>query len=868
MTSTKQVSLDHNVHYLSDYKSPTFTIDKVDLVFELHETKTIVHSTIKFQKLASEVNELILNGENLELLSVKIDNKDVSDYKVTPENLIISHVPEEFTLTTSVKINPTENKTLNGLYLSNGNFATQCEPHGFRCITYFLDRPDVMTVFKVKILADKSKYPVLLSNGNLIESGDLADNKHYVEWYDPTLKPCYLFALVAGSFEYISKKYTTMSGRDVDLRVYVENGKLDQAHFAIDALASAMKWDEDVFKREYELDIYMIVAVSDFNFGAMENKGLNIFNDQYILANPKLATDQDYTNILGVVGHEYFHNWSGNRVTCRDWFQLSLKEGLTIFRDQSFTADMTSGANKRIGDVFIIKNYQFAEDSGPMSHPIRPESYVSMNNFYTTTVYNKGAEVIRMIKVILGEENFAKGMDEYFSTNDGLAVTTDDFVTAMEVASGYDLTQFRLWYSQSGTPHIKVTTDYIQSLNQFKLKLEQYIPNHPDAPALHIPIKFALLGSDGEELSFDSSSVSSDVIHLKTKSQEFIFNNVTVMPIISLLRDFSAPVQLEFDRSDEDLSFLLMHDKDPINKWDASSTLLQNIIKNLNSVDGYNVPDFILDAFKKCIKDKSLDKEFIAKLFTMPSIKLLMMQNKNSDVVKLANSTDLLQKLFAEKFSNEWIDIYEDNISMQSYEFNPEQVGSRALRNLALLYIGYSDTSLGNELIIDQYNLSDNMTDQFAAMVALSKTTYSQKENVYNDFYEQYKDYPLVIDKWLRLIASDSNNGLDEIKNLLKHPGFDPTNPNRVRAVLGVYSSVNVKNFHDISGQSYEFIVSEIIRIDKFNPQLAARLCEPFIAWRLYDEDRQVLIKRALDTIYSHNGLSKDVAEIVGRSKG
>ena len=542
MTSTNQQENQHLVHHRSDYTAPKFSIDNASFTFELNENDTLVHATINFQRLTHENIDCILHGEQMELIDLKVNNEDW-DYEVNNETLIIKNAPATFCLNTVVRINPKANTTLNGLYVSSGNFATQCEPHGFRCITYFLDRPDVLTVFNVKIIADKKKFPVLLSNGNLVNEGDLDDGKHFVEWQDPTLKPCYLFALVAGDFDLLQGEYTTMSKRKVDLRIYVEKGKLNQADFALKSLQDAMRWDEDVFGREYELDIYMIVAVSDFNFGAMENKGLNIFNDQYILANPKLATDQDYTNILGVVGHEYFHNWSGNRVTCRDWFQLSLKEGLTIFRDQNFTADMTSGVNKRIGDVFVIKNYQFAEDAGPMSHPIRPESYVSMNNFYTTTVYNKGAEVIRMLQTILGQEQFAKGMDEYFNTNDGLAVTTDDFVTAMEVASGYDLTQFRLWYSQAGTPLVTVTSDYNPNNNEYRLKFEQNIPNHAEASLLHIPIRFGLISRDGQQINYSCDDVDGDIIHLKHKKEEYVFKNVSSQPVLSLLRNFSAPIQ-------------------------------------------------------------------------------------------------------------------------------------------------------------------------------------------------------------------------------------------------------------------------------------------------------------------------------------
>ncbi len=866
MTSTNQQSDQHVVHHRSDYTSPNFSIDNASFTFELNENDTLVHATINFQRLTNESVDCVLHGEHMELIDLKVDNTDWDYYEVNHETLVIRNVPAAFRLNTIVRINPKENTTLNGLYVSSGNFATQCEPHGFRRITYFLDRPDVLTVFNVKIIADKKKFPVLLSNGNLVSEGDLDDGKHFVEWQDPTLKPCYLFALVAGDFDLLQGEYITMSKRKVDLRIYVEKGKLNQADFALKSLQDAMRWDEDVFGREYELDIYMIVAVSDFNFGAMENKGLNIFNDQYILANPKLATDQDYTNILGVVGHEYFHNWSGNRVTCRDWFQLSLKEGLTIFRDQNFTADMTSGVNKRIGDVFVIKNYQFAEDAGPMSHPIRPDSYVSMNNFYTTTVYNKGAEVIRMIQTILGQEKFSIGMDEYFNTNDGLAVTTDDFVSAMEVSSGYDFTQFRFWYSQAGTPLVKVSSDYNSDKSEYRLKFEQSIPNHDDASVLHIPIRFGFISDDGQEISYNCDGVDGDIIHLKNKEEEYIFKNVSSKPVLSLLRNFSAPIQIEYQREYSELSTILKHDTDLVARWDAASTLIQHVIQNIYHDHNYNVPSDIMSAFHACITDENIDKEFVSKLFTMPTIKLLMLQNKNADIVRMYDAIKTLQLRFANEFESEWWKIYQDNNSNKEYAFNAVDSGERSIKNLALVYLAYCSNSDHADIIRSQYKASDNMTDKISALSAITKTNSSYKDELLEDFYITYNAYPLVIDKWLRLQAADESCGIDGITNLMQHESFEAKNPNRVRSVLGSYESVNTKNFHDISGESYGFMMDEIIRIDVFNPQLAARLCEPFICWRLYDEKRQTVIRSKLEELNNTPGLSKDVHEIVSRS--
>jgi len=563
-------------HYRSDYVSPQFTIDQVHMDFLLHEQETVVHTTLQVRKTDPDQTDLTLHGECLVLLRVEIGDKVLSsdEYTLTDTTLTLHHVPDISTIQTWVRINPEANQTLNGLYLSNGNFATQCEPHGFRCITYYLDRPDILSQFVVKITADKSRYPVLLSNGNCIGQGDLDGGMHWVQWEDPTHKPSYLFALVAGDFACTRKDFITMENRKVDLRVYVEQGKLDQAEFALEALEAAMRWDEEVFQRAYELDIYMIVAVSDFNFGAMENKGLNIFNDQYVLANPELSTDQDYTHVLGVIGHEYFHNWSGNRVTCRDWFQLSLKEGLTIYRDQRFTQDLTSVVGKRIADVYVMKNIQFAEDAGPMSHPIRPDSYVSMNNFYTSTVYNKGAEVIRMLEVILGKEVFASGMDEYFHTNDGLAVTTDDFVTSMEVASGKDLSQFRHWYCQAGTPEVDISTHYDADTQQYHITCRQSVPTAESPEVLYIPIQFGLLDAGGNDYNIaqtENAHTANSVMHLTEREQTFTLSHIPARPVLSVLRNFSAPVEIRYNRSDEEWAFLLAHDNDYLSRWSAAN---------------------------------------------------------------------------------------------------------------------------------------------------------------------------------------------------------------------------------------------------------------------------------------------------------
>ena len=878
MSKENTVVAERKTHYRSDYQSPKFILKNTELHFKLHETQTLVESILTFEKKQisdSKSADLLLNGENMAIVQLKLDGKILSKNQYSIENdvLVVFAVPDKFILETIVNIDPQNNKTLNGLYLSNGNFTTQCEPHGFRCITYFLDRPDVLTNFTVKITADKEKYPVLLSNGNLIDSGDLDDGQHWVLWQDPTLKPCYLFALVAGDFDFVSSKFVTMNNRNVDLQVFVEKGKLDQADFALDALRYAMQWDEKVYQREYELDIYMIVAVGDFNFGAMENKGLNIFNDAYVLANSALATDQDYTNVLGVVGHEYFHNWSGNRVTCRDWFQLSLKEGLTIFRDQSFTADMTSAISKRISDVYIMKNYQFAEDAGPMSHPIRPESYVSMNNFYTNTVYNKGAEVIRMIETILGKKAFRLGMDEYFRTNDGLAVTTDDFVIAMEVASGVDLSQFRLWYSQSGTPDVAVDTLYDPSAQTFSVSLKQSIPGKESAAALFIPLRFGLLSSTGTDIAIDKLSggiVADNVMHFNKKDQTFVFNDISEEPVLSILRNFSAPVRIIYERSPEELTFLLAKDSDLISRWEAASELQLIIIKDwykaLESNQSYSIPDFISNAFMECISNDSVDKDFLPHIFTMPTLKYLLLHMNKPDVVLLSVVIEKIKNYFASKGEHEWLRLYDDNNLDNPYVFSPDQVAARSSTGMALSFLSQIDGKYDN-LIKQAYFNANNMTDKVAALCAISNSNSSIKGDLFSDFYAEYKNHPLVIDKWFRLQANDKSEGaLSRVKSLAMHPAYDASNPNRVRAVVGVFASLNMAHFHAADGESYDYVISEIMRIDKFNPQLAARLCEPFISWRLLDKDRQKKIKLHLNSLLDTKGLSNDVFEVVSRS--
>jgi aminopeptidase N len=861
-------------HYRSDYVSPQFAIDHVHMDFLLHERETVVHTTLQVRKTDLSQTDLTLHGEGLVLLRVEIGDKTLSsdEYTLTKTTLTLHHIADVATVQTWVRINPEANQTLNGLYLSNGNFATQCEPHGFRCITYYLDRPDVLSQFVVKITADKSRYPVLLSNGNCIGQGELDGGMHWVQWEDPTHKPSYLFALVAGDFACTRKEFITMENRKVDLRVYVEQGKLDQAAFALEALEAAMRWDEQVFNRAYELDIYMIVAVSDFNFGAMENKGLNIFNDQYVLASPELSTDQDYTHVLGVIGHEYFHNWSGNRVTCRDWFQLSLKEGLTIYRDQRFTQDSTSEVGKRIADVYVMKNVQFAEDSGPMSHPIRPDSYVSMNNFYTSTVYNKGAEVIRMLEVILGKAVFAKGMDEYFQTNDGLAVTTDDFVTSMELASGQDLSQFRRWYSQPGTPRVEINTRYDAESKQYHITCRQSVPTAHAPAILVIPLAFGVLDADGNDYpvsEVQGGHVAHGVMHLTEQEQTFTLSHIPTHPVLSILRNFSAPVEIQYDRSLQTWAFLLAHDNDYVSRWSAANALQMIMIEAAyaEALQGgdYVIPQDITEAYQACLLDPTLDPELIVYLYTWPSIKYILMHLHQPDVVLLQQVIRRLQRDLALAASAIWHDRYHQEQVQGGYAFTVAQVAIRCRRNQALQQMAYMGVEAVS-MIQDHYRQADNMTDRMGALSAIMHIDCPEKSALLEAFYEQYADHPLVMDKWFRLQAGDKLPGaLDRVKALTRHPAYDQQNPNRVRALVGAFAVTNAAQFHAEDGSGYHFVLDEIKRIDIFNPQLAARLCEPFMSWRLLDAKRQSVIQAAIQELLTHNALSNDVYEVMSK---
>lgn len=869
--------------FLKDYQPSNYLIEQVFLHFDLHPEYTLVKSIIKFyaNPEAQKDSVLQLVGEELQLRRVILDGKTLepNQYEVKDNLLIIPKVPEKFTLETEVLIKPAENKTLNGLYQSKGNYCTQCESQGFRRITYYLDRPDVMSRFTTAISADRDRYPVLLSNGNLVDTKDLGDNRHWVLWEDPSLKPSYLFALVAGDYEWIEDTFTTMSGKTVLLRVYVEKGNVDKSAHAMESLKRAMKWDEDTYGREYDLDMYMIVAVSDFNMGAMENKGLNIFNDVYILATPDTATDEDYVNIESVIGHEYFHNWSGNRVTVRDWFQITLKEGLTIFRDQGFTADMTSHAVKRIKDVNVIRNVQFPQDAGPLRHSIRPESYIEVNNFYTVTVYNKGSEVIRMLETLLGIETFRKAMTLYFERNDGKAVTTEDFLQAMQDEYGKDLTQFKNWYRQAGTPHVEAKGVYDPQQHTYTLTFSQSCiptPGKKTTEDFVIPIKVALLNEQGKELPLklentrSNEAVTEMVVTLDKKEQKFVFTDVQEEPLPSLLRNFSAPVRLTFPYTEDQLIFLMAHDTDGFNSWDAGQELATNLImsgvKNYRENTDVKIDDKFIEAFRTNLVNDQLDKLFIAEMLILPTESYILELMKESDIEVIYKVRHNIRKQLATKLATDFLDQYHRNTAKE-FSLDKEAMGQRRLKNICLAYL----MLLGKQEIIDlavkQYRNADNLTDRVGVLAAITHVDAPEREQLFTDFYQHWQNNSLVIDKWFSLqVMSTLPNAFELMKSLMDHPAFDITNPNKTRSVLGTFVRTNFLRFHDKSGIPYAYLVEQVLTIDAFNPQLAARMLEPLIKWRSYDKERQALMKTELERIEKVPSLSNDLYELVTKS--
>ncbi len=871
--------------YLKDYTVSDYLVESVDLHYALKDDATEVTSTVHyFKNPQSQTNNapLILNGHDLELISVKLNGSllDKNKYTLTPDTLEIAQVPNKFTLEITTKINPQQNTSLEGLYWVNGLYCTQCEAQGFRKMTYYLDRPDVMAKFTTTITADKNKYPVLLSNGNCIKQGDLSNNQHFVTWQDPFKKPCYLFALVAGDLVELTDKFTTMSGRNVTIKIFVEKGNLDKCDYAMGAIKRTMRWDEQRFGREYDLDIFMVVAVHDFNMGAMENKGLNIFNAKYILAKPETATDDDYIAIERVIAHEYFHNWTGNRITCRDWFQLSLKESLTMFRDAEFSADMTSRPVVRIGDANVLRSVQFPQDASPMAHPVKPESYIEINNFYTVTVYNKGAEVIRMLQTLFGVDGFRKGMDLYFERFDGQAVTTDDFVQAIADANQFNPTQFKRWYSQAGTPELSFEDHYDYQQKTYTLTVKQICPATPGQPhkePFYIPLAVGLLNTNGHDFPLQlmddkkQSTQTTRVLSMTQAEQIFIFNNIDARPIPSLLRDFSAPVKINYNYSDADLQFLLAHDSDPFARWNAGQQLSIRIIKRL--INDYQqkkplqLDKGYVEAWRSILNDKSIDKSFTALLLKQPSEMYLTELMDTIDVESIVAVRHFIPRELTKQLREEFLQIYHENYNNKPYEYNETAIGERSLKNSCLAYLMTLDDADAQQLALKQLKEANNMTDEIAALYALSNSTTPEREQALQDFYNKWQHDTLVIDKWFSILArSELPDTFIKVKSLLNHPAFNIKNPNKVRALIGAFVNGNMRNFHIAGGEPYQFLADQIIILNKVNPMIAARLIEPFTRWRKFDTQRQTLMKQQLERIKQTPQLTKDIFEVVTKT--
>ena len=871
--------------YLKDYKPPEYTIDSIELHFKLAEENTRVSSKMLIKRnIASDSSsrDLLLSGENIRLLNVTLEGKKLQPQQVIvdKESLLIKDVPQDrsFILALENTLNPSTNTALEGLYLSKGMLCTQCEAEGFRKITYFLDRPDVMSRFTVTLTGDRDRYPVLLSNGNRIAQGELPDNQHWVTWEDPFHKPCYLFALVAGQLECHEDRYTTFSKRTVTLQIYVEKQDLDKCVHAMQSLQHAMRWDEQVYGREYDLDLYMIVAVGHFNMGAMENKGLNIFNTKYVLARPDTATDEDYEHIEGVIGHEYFHNWTGNRITCRDWFQLSLKEGLTVFRDQEFTADRTSRAVKRIEDVNMLRTRQFAEDAGPLSHPVRPDAYIEINNFYTLTVYEKGAEVVRMLHTLLGSLGFRKGCDLYFQRHDGQAVTCDDFVTAMEDANAVTLAIFRRWYAQAGTPKLHVRQHYSPEQQKLTLTITQSCkptPGQQHKLPLHIPIRMGLLAADGSVLPLltktHAAAQQETIIELTEAEQSFSFEGVRERPVLSLLRGFSAPVKLTLERSTEELALLLRHDTDTFNRWDAGQQLAINIM--LAGVDDRQnarstvINPLIAGTFRELLQQSWNDLSYLSLLLTLPSENYLAEQLPVVDVEAIHQARESLVIFLAQNLQDCFQDLYHRYHREESADFSAAAIGRRRIKNTCLRYLVKLEDSNAYQRAGLQFRQAQNMTDQIAALSCIVNSRHPDKSQCLADFYQQWRNESLVIDKWFALQAgSIMPETFANVQALMRHPAFAINNPNRARSLIGTFSQANQLHFHAANGQGYHFLADQVIALNSVNPQVSSRMLSAFTPWRRFDKKRQALMKTQLERIMTTPEISPDVYEVASKS--
>ncbi|MEE4889975.1 aminopeptidase N [Pseudomonas alliivorans] len=876
--------------YLKDYQAPEYLIDETNLTFELFDDHSLVHAQLVMRRNPARgagLPPLVLDGQHLELLSVNMDDVELTatDYHLTEDHLTLHPKAERFTVDSTVRIHPETNTALEGLYKSSGMFCTQCEAEGFRKITYYLDRPDVMSKFTTTVSAEKHSFPILLSNGNPVASGEEEDGRHWATWEDPFMKPAYLFALVAGDLWCVEDTFTTMSERVVTLRIYVEPENIDKCQHAMNSLKKSMRWDEETYGREYDLDIFMIVAVNDFNMGAMENKGLNIFNSSAVLARAETATDAAHQRVEAIVAHEYFHNWSGNRVTCRDWFQLSLKEGFTVYRDAGFSADMNSATVKRIQDVAYLRTHQFAEDAGPMAHAVRPDSFIEISNFYTLTVYEKGSEVVGMLHTLLGAEGFRKGSDLYFERHDGQAVTCDDFIKAMEDVNGIDLTQFKRWYSQAGTPRLAVSESYDSAAGTYSLTFRQSCPTTPGQPGdqkqpFVIPVELGLLDSQGHDMALRlsgeaSATGSTRVLSVTEAEQTFTFVDVTEKPLPSLLRGFSAPVKLSFPYDRDQLMFLMQHDSDGFNRWDAGQQLsvqvLQEMIAKHQQGQALVMDQRLVTALGTVLADEQLDQAMVAEMLSLPGEAYLTEISEVANVEAIHAAREFARQQLADSlFEGLWAR-YQANREISKvtpYVAEAEHFARRALQNIALSYLMLSGKPQVLAATIDQFDTSDNMTERLTALAVLVNSPFTEeRDKALAVFAENFKDNALVMDQWFSVQAgSNQPGGLQRVKDLMQHPAFNIKNPNKVRALIGAFAGQSLINFHAADGSGYRFLADLVIELNGFNPQIASRQLAPLTRWRKYDSARQALMKAELERILASGKLSPDVYEVVSKS--
>ena len=871
--------------YLKDYRQPDYWIDETHLTFELFEDHALVHSRLSVRRNSEQgasLPALVLDGQHLQLVSVALDDRSLAaaDYQLDAEHLTLHPASAEFELAITTRIEPQNNTALEGLYKSGGMFCTQCEAEGFRKITYYLDRPDVMSRFTTTVIADRGDYPVLLSNGNPVASGEHEGGRHWVTWEDPFPKPAYLFALVAGDLVLIQDSFVTMSGREIDLRIYVEPENREQCGHAMDSLKRSMRWDEEVYGREYDLDIFMIVAVNDFNMGAMENKGLNIFNSSCVLAHPDTATDMAFQRVESVVAHEYFHNWSGNRVTCRDWFQLSLKEGFTVLRDSQFSADMNSATVKRIEDVTFLRANQFAEDAGPMAHPVRPDSFIEISNFYTLTVYEKGSEVVGMLHTLCGPDGFRRGTDLYFERHDGQAVTCDDFVKAMEDANDLDLTQFKRWYSQAGTPRLDIDGHWDAASGEFRLLCRQSCPPTPgqnEKLPFVIPLRMALLDSQGQEMTLQLAGEGQargkeTVLAVTEAEQVFVFTGLTEEPLPSLLRGFSAPVKMSYPYSRDDRVFLAKHDPDGFNRWEAAQALAVEVMQGLVAMAQAGRPLMLdqrmVDVYRSVLSDPELDPAMVAEIIRLPSEAYLVELAEQADIDAIHKVREAMRHELALALQDDMLAVWQRLAVPQPYSPDAASVARRSLKNTLLGYLMLTRSEEVVAACVRQFIEANNMTDRQAALVALVNSGFEQqKQAALTEFAAQWQNYPLVMDQWFSVQAACSlPGGLERVQALMQHPAFTLRNPNKVRAVIGAFANQNLVNFHRLDGAGYVFLADQIITLNRLNPQIAARLMTPLTRWRKYDPVRQGLMQAQLQRIRSTEDLSADVYEVVSKS--